>query len=82
MLPILLVSVRKGIQRGVEVINERGPVVRRLILRKKNGLLCAVDFHAPFLLQLLTYLLSLWCRMLFKKLIVTQLVKKYPAFFM
>jgi hypothetical protein len=29
---------------------------------------------------LLTYLLTPWCRILFKKLIVTQLVKKYPAF--
>jgi hypothetical protein len=28
------------------------------------------------------YLLTPWCRMLFEKLIVTQLVKKYPAFFM
>jgi hypothetical protein len=31
---------------------------------------------------LLTYLLTSWCRILFEKLIVTQLVKKYPAFFM
>jgi hypothetical protein len=29
---------------------------------------------------LLTYLLSPWCRILFEKLIVTHLVKKYPAF--
>jgi hypothetical protein len=28
----------------------------------------------------LTYLLTPWCRVLFEKLIVTQLVKKYPAF--
>jgi hypothetical protein len=28
----------------------------------------------------LTYLLTPWCRTLFQKLIVTQLVKKYPAF--
>jgi hypothetical protein len=28
----------------------------------------------------LTYLLTSWCRILFEKLIVTQLVKKYPAF--
>jgi hypothetical protein len=27
-----------------------------------------------------TYLLTPWCRILFEKLIVTQLVKKYPAF--
>jgi hypothetical protein len=31
---------------------------------------------------LLTYSLTPWCRLLFEKLIVTQLVKKYPAFFM
>jgi hypothetical protein len=30
---------------------------------------------------LLTYLLTSWCRTLFEKLIVIQLVKKYPAFF-
>jgi hypothetical protein len=29
---------------------------------------------------LLTYLLTVWFRILFEKLIVTQLVKKYPAF--
>jgi hypothetical protein len=28
---------------------------------------------------LLTYLLTPWCRMLFEKLIVTQLIKKYSA---
>jgi hypothetical protein len=32
------------------------------------------------LLYLLAYLLTPWCRILFEKLIVTQLVKKYPAF--
>jgi hypothetical protein len=32
--------------------------------------------------MLLTYLLTPWCRTLFEKLIVTQLVKKYPASFM
>jgi len=31
---------------------------------------------------LLTYLLTLWCRIVFEKLIVTQLVKQYPTFFM
>jgi hypothetical protein len=31
-------------------------------------------------LNLLTYLLTPWCRILFEKLIVTQFVKKYPAF--
>jgi len=30
----------------------------------------------------LNYLHTPWCRMLFEKLIVTQLVKKYPALFM
>jgi len=29
---------------------------------------------------ILTYLLTPWCRILFEKLIVFQLVKKYPAF--
>jgi hypothetical protein len=28
---------------------------------------------------ILTYLLNTWCKILFEKLIVTQLVKKYPA---
>jgi hypothetical protein len=31
---------------------------------------------------LLTYSLTQWCRILFENLIVTQLVKKHPAFFM
>jgi hypothetical protein len=30
--------------------------------------------------HLLTFLLTSWCRILFEKLIVTQLVKKYPPF--
>jgi hypothetical protein len=34
------------------------------------------------LTYLLTYSLTSWCRILFEKLIVTQLIKKYPAFFM
>jgi hypothetical protein len=32
--------------------------------------------------KVLTYLLTSWGRILFEKLIVTQLVKEYPAFFM
>jgi hypothetical protein len=36
--------------------------------------------HAYLLTYLLIYLLTPWCRILFEKLIVTQLVKKYPAF--
>jgi hypothetical protein len=35
---------------------------------------------ACLLACLLTYLHIPWCRILFEKLIVTQLVKKYPAF--
>jgi hypothetical protein len=31
---------------------------------------------------LLTDLFTSWCRILFEKLIVIQLIKKYPAFFM
>jgi hypothetical protein len=34
------------------------------------------------LTHLLTHSLTPWCRILFEKLIVTQLIKKYPAFFM
>jgi hypothetical protein len=37
-------------------------------------------FKTLQLTYLLTYLLTPWCRILFEKLIVTQLVKKYPAF--
>jgi hypothetical protein len=29
-----------------------------------------------------THSLTPWCRILFEKLIVAQLIKKYPAFFM
>jgi hypothetical protein len=32
------------------------------------------------LYAVLTYLLTSWCRILFEKLIATQLVKKYPTF--
>jgi hypothetical protein len=31
---------------------------------------------------ILTYILTPWCRILFEKLIVTQLVKQQTAFFM
>jgi hypothetical protein len=38
------------------------------------------DMH--LLTYLLTYLFHSWCRIFFEKLIITQLVKHYPAFFM
>jgi hypothetical protein len=34
------------------------------------------------LTYLLTYLLTPWCRTLFEKLIVIQIIKMYPIFFM
>jgi hypothetical protein len=46
-----------------------------LILERFNG------NHLIFT-YLFTYLLTSWCRTLFEKLTVTQLAKKYPAFFM
>jgi len=36
----------------------------------------------PIIMLRNTYLLTPWCRILFAKLIVTQFIKKYPAFFM
>jgi hypothetical protein len=39
------------------------------------------DTLLTYLLTLL-YFLILWCRILFEKLTVTQLIRKYPAFFM
>jgi hypothetical protein len=39
-----------------------------------------VFWYLISLTYLLTYLLTPWCSILFEKLIVTQLVKKYPAF--
>jgi hypothetical protein len=39
-------------------------------------------FCGDIFTSLLTYLLIPWLRILFEKLIVTQLVKEYPAFFM
>jgi hypothetical protein len=39
-----------------------------------------VTDNTTLLTLLLTHSLTPWCRILFKKLIVTQLVKKYPAF--
>jgi hypothetical protein len=39
--------------------------------------------HITYLLTyLFTYLLTSWCRIVFAKLTVTQLVKQHPAFFM
>jgi hypothetical protein len=38
--------------------------------------------HKGLLTYSLTYILTPWCRILFEKLIVTQLIRKYPAFFM
>jgi hypothetical protein len=44
---------------------------------------CRFSFPLPYLLAcLLTHSLTLWCRILFAKLIVIQLIKKYPASFM
>jgi hypothetical protein len=43
--------------------------------------LTLLDLVILILTYLLTYLLTPRCRILFEKLIVTQLVKKYPAFF-
>jgi hypothetical protein len=40
------------------------------------------DFPQPLRECWCTYLLTPWSRILFEKLIVTQPVKKYPAFFM
>jgi hypothetical protein len=39
-------------------------------------------FLESIITYLLTYLLTPWCRILFEKLIVTQIIKKYFAFFM
>jgi hypothetical protein len=39
---------------------------------------CGLDGNMAW--ENITYLLTPWCRILFKKLIVTQLVKKNPAF--
>jgi hypothetical protein len=36
--------------------------------------------HVLLMRMLLTYLLTPWCNVLFEKLIVTQIVKKYPVF--
>jgi hypothetical protein len=33
-------------------------------------------------IDIITYLLTSWCRILFEKLTVARLIKKYPAFFM
>jgi hypothetical protein len=45
-----------------------------------------IKSHTRLFTYLVTYLLSFlltaWCRMLFEKLIATQLIKKHPAFFM
>jgi hypothetical protein len=40
------------------------------------------DLFEVILPDFLGYLLTPWCRILFEKLIVTQLIKKNPVFFM
>jgi hypothetical protein len=51
---------------------------------KLKGVKYTKTITLPVVLYLLTYLLTClltpWCRILFEKLIVIQLVKKYPAF--
>jgi hypothetical protein len=44
--------------------------------------LLKIVYFIALLTYLLAYLITPWCRILCEKLIVTQLVKKYPAFFM
>jgi hypothetical protein len=39
-------------------------------------------YDLRILTYFLTHSLTPWCRILFEKLIVTQLIKKYPTFFM
>jgi hypothetical protein len=64
--------------------------VAHMVLISPKSFLFPPHIKNPYLLYLLTYLLTSflpylltpWCRTLFEKLIVTQLVKKYPAFFM
>jgi hypothetical protein len=48
----------------------------------KAQVLTAAYLEASNSNYLLTYLLTPWCRTLFQNVIVTQLVKIYPAFFM
>jgi hypothetical protein len=43
-------------------------------------LMCVACLLACLLAGSLTHSLTPWCRILFEKLIVTQLVKKYPTF--
>jgi hypothetical protein len=50
--------------------------------RQRHGNNGAFKVITYLLTYLLTCLLTPWCRILFEKLMVTQLVKKYPAFFM
>jgi hypothetical protein len=42
-----------------------------------------INASLPYYLltYLITYLLTPWCRILFEKLIITRLIKKYLAFF-
>jgi len=74
--------------------NCRTPIVQSVARRTcyKSNTLANIVFSVIVLTQfpqylltylftyLLTYLLTPWCRTLFENMIVTQLVKKYPAF--
>jgi hypothetical protein len=59
-----------------------------IICNVQNNLVTFAEFEdnrvkesVGTVLYLLTYLLTPWCRILFEELIITQLVKKYSAFY-
>jgi hypothetical protein len=77
-------------RRGNDVIRRSWPIsrycpvirLRTLRATTKNSILDSRYFKLLHSTYLLTYLHIPYCRILFEKLIVTQHIKKYPAFFM
>jgi hypothetical protein len=59
-------------------------VNRTVLFHKINNTRVAINIKQSTVYTVVSqqyYLLTPWCRTLFEKLIVTQLVKKYPDFF-
>jgi hypothetical protein len=67
---------------GIHVARYKKELLLRSLVDFQGILLADIWTRPLYDKYLLTYLLTPWRRILFKKLIVAQNIKKYPAFFM
>jgi hypothetical protein len=61
------------------ILQKLSNVLRFRLLASGLTVMC-LQFHNKRKSSHIIYLLTPWCRILFEKLIITQLVKRYPAF--